>query len=88
MIQEVPHCPDCGRADAVTIQESPDYSYGCTNPFCGRAEILLEDIVDWPFMDMCSSMFDDERIEKAANNPMEFSDECECDWCQRGRPMP
>lgn len=83
-MSEVPHCPDCGRADTVTPRRGPGYEYYCDN--CDRV-IQTSEITDAAFIDMVSrSMFrDPDQIEEQAEKDF-FSDKCECEWCERGRP--
>lgn len=80
---EVPHCPNCYRADTVVVRRGPGYEYYCRN--CNTI-IKPDDITDAPFIDMVKDrMFNNpERVKK--NAEYTFSDECECQYCERGRP--
>lgn len=82
-MSEVPHCPECARADTVTVRQGPGYEYYCRN--CARV-IEPDDVTDAAWIDMVSdTMFRDADAasERATHN---YSPECECDWCERGRP--
>lgn len=82
-MSEVPHCPDCRRADKVKTTAMPRYTYYCRN--CDRT-IEPNEIEDVAFIDMVSkSMFRDYDDVAEQARPF-YSDGCECQWCERGRP--
>jgi transcription initiation factor TFIIIB Brf1 subunit/transcription initiation factor TFIIB len=82
-MSEVPHCPECERADTVTVRDGSQYEYYCRN--CNLV-IEPDDVTDAAWIDMVSdSMFTDaEAVSASATH--DYSSECECDWCERGRP--
>jgi len=85
-VSETPHCPLCGRADCVDPRKgSTTYEWVCTNVRCGKNVITQRGVRDVPFMDMSRSwdMADIEQTDEQT-----YSDDCECDWCERGRPYP
>jgi hypothetical protein len=82
-MSEVPHCPDCKRADKVKVRSGRGYSYYCNN--CDIV-IMPDEIVDGPFIDMVKErMFNHpEKVKNKAE--FDFSDKCTCEWCEDGRP--
>lgn len=81
-MSEVPHCPDCNRADRVGARRGT-YEY-----YCDNCDLVFDpdDVVDAAWIDMVANrMFDHpaEALDRAAH---EYSDDCECQWCDRGRP--
>lgn len=82
-MSEVPHCPECKRADKVKVKNGSGYEYYCRN--CERT-IKTDDIVDGPFIDMVSdSMFKNPKKVKQ-NSEFDFNEQCTCGYCERGRP--
>jgi len=85
-MSETPHCPNCGRSDTVDPRKgSTTYEWVCTNISCSLRLITQDDVRDVPFMDMCRTWGEDDTDTV---DEQEYSDECGCDWCLRGRPRP
>lgn len=82
-MSEVPHCPDCKRADTVQVRKAPGYEYYCDN--CQRV-IYPDDIVDGPYIDMVSERMFRNAEEIKKNAEFEFNDKCSCEYCEKGRP--
>jgi len=85
-MSEVPHCPECGRADTVDTRSGPGWEYYCHIPGC---QTLFEpdDVVDAAWIDMVAErMFDDPEAAHNRATHDEYSADCECGWCDRGRP--
>lgn len=82
-MSEVPHCPECRRADTVEVRKGPRYEYYCSN--CNRV-IEADDIEDKVFFERVKrSMFKNPRkVEDQVVH--EYSEKCQCEWCERGRP--
>lgn len=77
---QVPHCPDCGRADTVDPHQtrSGDYAWVCNKPACGRDVITQSDVRDIPFM-AGSQLYDESDIKSVSEQ--DYSNECTCNWC-------
>jgi hypothetical protein len=84
-MSEVPHCPECGRADTVSSRRGPGWEYYCDIPGC-QTLFEADDVTDAAWIDMVSEMMfsDSEAVIEQAEH--EYADDCACDWCERGRP--
>jgi hypothetical protein len=82
-MSEVPHCPRCERADTVTPRNGSTYTWYCSNVPCFQGVIEQDDVRDVPFMRMCRS-WDEEDIDSITEQ--NYHSDCECNWCERGRP--
>lgn len=82
-MSNVPHCPECRRADRVEWRKGPKYEYYCRS--CNHV-FEPDDVLDAAWIDIMSDkMFTnpDDIAERAEHG---YSDKCECDWCEDGRP--
>lgn len=79
---EVPHCPDCNRADIVDVRNG-SYTYWCHS--CDHV-IRPDDVTDGPWVDMVADrMFVDAETTTMNATDVTFSEACCCDYCLRVR---
>ena len=82
-MSEVPHCPECARADTVDVRKGPEYEYYCRR--CARV-IKPDDVTDAAWVDMVSEMMFNDPQGVKERSEHNYSTNCECSWCERGRP--
>lgn len=78
---DVPHCPECHRADHVEPTVGVDYQ--CRYPECSTL-FTPDDVVDGPWVDLAAdSVFDDVEETTLNAGKIIFADDCTCTYCTR-----
>lgn len=82
-LTDVPHCPECHRADRVEARPGPSHEFYCDQPTC-QTVFYPDDVVDGPWVDLSSDfMFDDPEETTLQAGKIIFADDCTCTYCTR-----